>query len=146
MTPEILNILSYFMGLALFSFVGVFVGMWYQRRIISGVLTAGREQVESLFTNLFKKRASDAQNSSDSGGSGDFIGASILDYGWQQVWQEVEPEKAGAEIGSDGRERLGKTADNRGSEERAGPQGRESFSREAGGKEESEGRAVSGAA
>ena len=81
--PESLNVLSYFIGWLIAFQAGVFVGMWLQRRMIFNALSTGRQQVENLLGNVFK-RGKNAQDHSDNQPADNWDSRAILGYGWQE--------------------------------------------------------------
>lgn len=146
---ETLNIISYCMGLILAFKTGVFFGMWAQRQMIANALATGRQQVEALFSNLFKKGVRDAQTTDNSNDrrSGVDTGAHILAGGWQTsekiVFGETVKGRVTGYSGSGASENYSR------SEAGASAESWEGFGSEAGGEEESQGSgpsAASGAA
>lgn len=66
MSLQILNVLSYVMGLALMFQIGFFVGGYMQRRAIMNAFGNGLQRVETLFCNVFKRgKNENAQADSD---------------------------------------------------------------------------------
>lgn len=92
MQPEILSVLSYFMGLILVFQTGVLVGGVMQRRMIMNTFATGLKSVENLFSNLFRKGAKDAKEQDFGAGSypGHWDSLGVLNGGWQEA-EEIRP-------------------------------------------------------